>query len=299
LEILLYILIISIIGISILFLLFSYFLQRTFHIPHVYYKNDPGILNPDFREHRINTEHDKTIQLWEVNPGADKPPVLFTHGWANASDSFLPLVPAFLNDWNVFLLNTRNHGDSEDDRYSSILQFREDIEHAVDFILKSRNKAQIVLIGHSLGAAASLFTASKKENISAVVSIGTFSNMESFMIRWLRRHGLPRIFISGIIRFIELRAGIRFSDISPDHTIHTYKGPVLLIHGTQDETVPFNAIMELQRAADRENVKILKLKGHTHSSMLKDLHVAKDILQFLSTSVKASEKNESRSQAGK
>lgn len=282
-RILLYIIIISVIGVSVLFLLFSYFLQRFFHIPHVGYRKNPEILDVPFRDHRIHTCNEKKIQIWEMNPDHDSGwPILFTHGWANASDCFFPLIPAFLEKWHVFLLNTRNHGESDDDRYSSILQFREDISNATDFIFKQNKNAEgLVLVGHSLGAAASLYAASMDQRIKAVISIASFSNMEEFMRKWLRRQRIPKVFIRGIIRFIELRAGIHFSDLSPDHTISRFDCPVLLVHGTQDETVPFKALHELESATERENVETLKMKGHNHSSMLRDRQLAKDVGLFL------------------
>lgn len=282
LQIILSILLLSLAGIVTFFILINYLLQRVFHIPHISYERTPELMGWKAKDHRAVTEHEKRIQLWELNPGSEKPPLLFTHGWANASDCFFGIVPVFLENWNVFLLNTRNHGDSDDDKYASILQYRRDILAASDFIVSQPSVySRIFLVGHSLGAAASLYAAAKDERVAGVVSIASFSNMEKFMYHWLRNHRLPKALISGMIRFIEFRVGVSFSDISPDQTIETYKGPVLIVHGTHDQTVPFKALQELYKSANRDNVEILKLKGHSHSSMLNDKQVAIDIERFL------------------
>lgn len=273
----------SITGIFAFYILFTYLLNRAFHLPHISCKKFPEDFNLEYINHFITTEHNKKIQLWEFGKDRSLPHILFTHGWANAADSFLPLVPYFTDSYQVFLLNTRNHGDSEDGRHASIIQYKTDILTAVDYIAGSaRNKVNIFLVGHSLGGAASLYAASENDSVDGVVSIGSFADMEKFMYTWLRRAHMPRLFITSMISYIEIRTGIRFADISPSATIRQYKGPVLIVHGTQDETVPFTALTTLKKSANRENVKTLKLKGHSHSSMLADRQLASDIKQFFS-----------------
>jgi len=277
-----YLLILLFIILALAVLLINITIKHMFHLKHVSNIRTPKSLTISFTEHKVKTENNCQLQMWEFNKGNREPVLLFIHGWANAADSFFPMLENFNENWNIYLLNTRNHGGSDSSNVSSIIQFKEDIIAAVDHILAMKSSPRkIFLVGHSLGAAASLLTASVDNRICGVISIASFSNMERFMYKWEKINNLPESLIKMVIRCIEFRLKYSFSEISPDHTIGQFQGPVMIIHGTQDKTVHFTALTELFNAANRKNVEVLKLKLHTHSSMLQDKQMPSDIQKFI------------------
>jgi dipeptidyl aminopeptidase/acylaminoacyl peptidase len=57
----------------------------------------------------------------------------------------------------VLLLDARNHGDSDDDSFSSIPRFAEDLEQGLGWLARQPriDPQRLFLLGHSVGAAAS------------------------------------------------------------------------------------------------------------------------------------------------
>lgn len=84
-----------------------------------------------------------------------------------------------------------SEGDFEDTNFSGNV---EDLVAAADFLAKEY-KAPTLLIGHSLGGAASIFAAAKIDTIKAVATIGAPSNPKH--VAHLLKSGLEEIQING------------------------------------------------------------------------------------------------------
>lgn len=54
-----------------------------------------------------------------------------------------------------------------------------------------------------------------------------------------------------VLEHVQAVIGVRFDDIAPLHTIRALRCPVLLVHGRDDTTVPFDDALRLQQAACR------------------------------------------------
>ncbi|NOX87643.1 MAG: alpha/beta fold hydrolase [Calditrichaeota bacterium] len=283
LKIILYIILLSAVGIIAFFIFMNYVLQRTFHHSPIKEKHTPDEAGFASKEIFVVTEHQKKIQVYDLNPAdGHNLALLGVHGWANNSDTLLPLSKKLTKLGRVFLLNTRSHGKSDPETNMTILKFETDILKTVDYIKKELgNKTPVILFGHSLGGAASLLAAADDSRISGVVAISTFADMKQILQQGFLKHKIPGWFINSLLTYIEFRIGRTLQEVSPAHSIKRISKPVLLIHGTKDEVIDYSDVEKIYKKAKRENVEKFVVKGHNHSSLLNDENVAIAIETFI------------------
>ena len=95
--------------------------------------------------------------------------------------------------YNCLAFDSRCHGKSDDDKFSSMVKYMEDIRAAIDYSEKQPNvdKNKIGLLGLSMGGAASIYTASLDKRIKSVVTVGAFSHPEKVMGLEFKKHKIP------------------------------------------------------------------------------------------------------------
>lgn len=170
---------------------------------------------------------------------------VLVHGWGgNASNLMSAAQHLHAQGWHVLLPDARSHGFSDADDYSSLPRFAEDIDAALAWLaiqMPADSAAPRLLMGHSLGAAACILSASRRRDVSAVVSISAFAHPEQVMRRWLACYHLPFWPLGWVVnRYIEHVIGHRFNDIAPISCLQHVHCPVLLVHGTHDDVVPMH-----------------------------------------------------------
>ncbi|MGM0534908.1 MAG: alpha/beta hydrolase [Pseudomonadota bacterium] len=189
----------------------------------------------------LATRRGRSLTGWWL-PGEGRGTVVITHGWGANRELMLPLaMPLQAAGWNVLLFDARNHGDSDADSFSSMPRFAEDTEAALAW-LRARPglaDAPVALLGHSVGAAAVLLAASRRDDIAAVISLSAFAHPDGMMRRWLAEKGLPFFPVGWyVMRYVERVIGHRFAAIAPVTTLPQIRCPVLLVHGRDDRVIP-------------------------------------------------------------
>jgi dipeptidyl aminopeptidase/acylaminoacyl peptidase len=282
LNLIIYIIFLSLSGITIFFILFNYLIYKSFHLPHIPSEKTPADFGINAVEHFAETGHDKKIELWDLNPDSNKPVILCVHGWANTASDLLQLGIKLSENWRVFLLNTRNHGKSDDEKYPSILKYSEDIINSMNYIqdeLKLSDK--FILCGHSMGGAAVLLSASRDSRVKAVISIAAFSDMEKMIRQGFEKQKFPESLITSMVKYVEFRIGNKLKHLSPTCSITKFSGSVFLVHGTRDEVVDFTDLNHLFKAAKNDKTVKFVMKGHTHNSLLISEELPAEINNFL------------------
>ncbi len=282
-KIIVYILLLSVLGIIAFFLLLNSILYRIFHQPPVPSKRTPADIGLEFRERFVETIHNKKLQLFEI-PAIEPSSIVFlcVHGWANTVDSFLEIALHLRKLGAVYLLNTRSHGRSDSEKNMTILKYETDIRHTINYLDQQIGQPyKLVLIGHSLGGAAALLTASEDQRVAAVASISSFANMRKILYDGFMKSNIPRWFVNGLMTYIEFRLGRSLEDVSPENLVKKIKVPILLIHGTKDEVVDFTEMEKIFKQANKNLTQKFVAKGHNHSSLLKDENVAIAIEKFV------------------
>ena len=228
----------------------------------------PAALGLRFDEVRIPTENGKQLAGWFIpasstlEPGAT-PGIVIVHGWGGNAESMLPLTP-ILHDagFTLLLVDARCHGLSDEDDFTSLPRFAEDIAHAADWLKQRTGVTSVAVIGHSVGAGAALLAATRRQDIAALVSVAAFTHPVAMMRRWLAAKHVPYWPLGWLIlRYVQAVIGYRFDDIAPINTIRRVRCPTLLVHGAADTTVPVAEAEAIYAARSGDHVHLRIVAG--------------------------------------
>lgn len=262
--------------------LFRYLLLRGFRAPRIVEQATPAISGIAFEELRIGTRNNKLLNAWFLPVNRQSACVIVMHGWGGNAELMLPVCAPFLHaGLNVLLLDARGHGRSEEDRFSSLPKFAEDVESCIDWLQgqSDRWNGRLVLLGHSVGAAAVLLAASQDRRVDAVISIAAFSHPRSMMQRYLSRFPAPLRTL--IIGQVQHTIGHTLDEIAPLNTIARINCPVLVAHGLEDDTVPVEEARKIMARADGELASLLLVEGATHDSVEAFMQSGDQLIDFL------------------
>lgn len=250
--------------------------------PRVPHHTEPGVHGLAFETLRIGTENGKALHAWFI-PGparasarkeadvslAAAPAVVVMHGWGGNAALMLPLArPLHEAGYATLFVDARCHGASDDDSFASLPRFAEDTEHAFAWLSAREgvDPARIALLGHSVGAGAVLFAASRTPQVAAVVSVAAFSHPAAMMRRWLAAKRIPEKPVGRyILDYVQKTIGHRFDDIAPVTTIARIRRPVLLVHGADDEVVPIDEAIQIYAMRGDTPVELMTLTGDHES----------------------------------
>ncbi len=191
------------------------------------------------------------------------PAVLAMHGWGANAGLMGPVVPPLrAAGFATLLLDARCHGHSDDEDFSSLPRFAEDIAAGLAWLRQQPeiDPDRVALLGHSVGAGAAILHAAKQQDVRAVVSLSAFAHPREVMRRLLARHRIPFAPIGWyVLRHVQRVIGTSFDAIAPLNTLPHVRCPVLLVHGRADATVPFDDALRLQAAS--QGAELLALEG--------------------------------------
>jgi pimeloyl-ACP methyl ester carboxylesterase len=218
-----------------------------------------------WREVTIPSVRGKSLFGWFIAAGEGAPALAIVHGWGGNAQMMLPLAkPLHAAGYALLFFDARSHGRSDGDSFASLPRFAEDLEHAVDWLQRQPDvdARRVGAIGHSVGAGAALLLASRRQDLAAVVSLAAFAHPAAIMRRWLKQKQIPYWPLGAyVLYYIQRVIGVRFDAIAPCHTIGLTNCPVLLAHGTEDETVPVSEAQEIYANRRDGQVRLLLIPG--------------------------------------
>jgi pimeloyl-ACP methyl ester carboxylesterase len=229
---------------------------RRLRAPRLAHHQTPAELGLSAEPQHLAGAGGKSLFGWFVPPpvaGSPAPAVVLMHGWGANAALMLPAVPPLhAAGLAVLLLDARCHGNSDDEDFTSMPRFAEDIATGLDWlrVQPGIDRARLALVGHSVGAAAALLCATQRDDVRAVVSLSAFAHPAELMRRWLHEQHLPWWPLGwAVARHVQRVIGARFDEIAPLATLPRVRCPVLLVHGRHDETAPFADAQRLAAAS--------------------------------------------------
>ncbi|NOG44532.1 MAG: alpha/beta fold hydrolase [Calditrichaeota bacterium] len=271
---------ISIVGIILIYVLINTILRKIIYIPHIPNTKTPNDFSITFDEHFLKTESTKKIQLWDLNPNSEKTIILAVHGWSRSADSLLPLLAGINNEAHVFVLNTRNHGKSDSEKDLSIAKYKDDIKIAIEFIKNKNKNEDIILLGHSFGAATVLEMGHLDNSVSGLILLSLFADGEKLIRRQFEQKKIPKQLIDSLVKSIEFKNGEKLSRVAPKDIIGQVKIPILMIHGKKDKSVSENDFNDLKMQLN-EDSKAIILEHEDHVSVLDNNKASSEISIFI------------------
>jgi pimeloyl-ACP methyl ester carboxylesterase len=249
--------------------------------------HDPSDVGLPFESVEVPTVDDVRLPAWWIpageagTPASLAPAVLLVHGWESARDRTLPnaLVLHALG-FHVLTIDVRGHGENPPELLPLTAgEFAADTLSGVRWLLERPDVKGVGILGHSMGAIGAIVAAAAEPRVGAVVAIATpadpyrltrqtfhlaslpLPDVIAYPLAWLTTHV-----------FLQPR-GHTVASVSATRAIATYRGPVLLIQGTEDRVVPPSHLERLAERARRARaddpqaapVEVLSIPGGHHS----------------------------------
>lgn len=256
--------------ILLLVIIFS-LMSRVFNTVPVAYEGSPADLGIPFESVEFESSKKLKLKGWwiKVKENEPQPILVLVHGWRRNAERMLPYVEALHPHFNLLVFDSRNHGKSDSDNFTSMPKFTEDILASLDYLDERTelNNLTRYVLGLSMGGGGAIYAAAKDKRISGIITVGAFANPADLMKREYKKRHIPYFpMVYFLFKYFEHRIGEKFNDFAPENQIDKSSATFLILHGTEDKTTPFSHGERLHRAAIPENSLLWAVEGAGHSN---------------------------------
>lgn len=201
--------------------------------------------NIEYQEVTLITKDGLKLSAW-YTPPKNGAVILLAHGYNDNRPESLYVMFA-QNDYGVLAWDFRAHGNSEGEISSLGYYEQLDVEAALDFALTQEGVETIGAWGGSMGASTILLTASKRNEIKAVVSDSAFPSLEDVL-----RLNMPIEFLHPLVLFFsEYQTGAQIEDVNVEKVIGQISPrAVFIIDGWGGGAVAMNSPYRLYDSAN-------------------------------------------------
>ena len=236
-------------------------------------------------------EFDNVKVNYEYIDNKSKNTLVFLHGWGANIKMMLPIANPFVKDNNVLVVDLPGHGKSTEPTYSW------ELDHFVDMLRELFNKLKIkepILIGHSFGGKLSMIYASKYKVKKLILLSspyrGEFRKVP-FKVKVLKKAAkVPGL--KTMANYFKKHMGstdyrnatpimrdILVKHVNTDVTelCKKIKCPTLIIWGTNDEAVPYEDGVKLEKLI--KDSGLVTYEGNTHYAYLERLGQTINVLK--------------------
>lgn len=193
--------------------------------------------------------------LYRCPENANGDLVMIAPGFHAGADNFLWQVKSFLDmGWSVFIFDATGHCGSEGKSAMGFPQLLVDVEAALNHIENNDRFGynNIVLFGHSQGGYAVSCALESNFDIAAVISVSGINSAMDGIIGKAKEFVGPVVY--GNYGFLWLYQTMRFGGSIANRNAHDAINesgvPVLIVHGTNDATVPLDEFSIISHRQD-------------------------------------------------
>jgi uncharacterized protein len=224
----------------------------------------------DFQEVGFESSDGLALKGWWIPEVGSSRAVVLVHGLDASKSSQYVLDTASIYaqaDYSVLMLDLRGHGESAGERTTLGYQEVRDVREALSWLEEEQGfePGEVVLHGWSMGGATVLRSAPGM-GIAAVVEESGYADLPLLLRdRLPESSGLPSFFNPGIFLMAKLFLDFDPWSVKPgqDATkLSEERVPLLIIHSTDDEVVPFKHTEML--AASYPAAEFWKIEGYGH-----------------------------------
>ncbi len=209
----------------------------------------PSSVGLPYQEIELGTDDGETLRAWWIPHAApDAPVLLFFHGNAgNREDRLHNLAGLWRAGISVLIFDYRGYGGSTGTPSEQGL-LRDGLA-AFDWLREKVAPRQVVLFGRSLGGAVAAAVAARRP-ARALILESTFTSAREMAWRILPLPGIGLVTRS------------RFDTLAAVRRLHM---PLLVIHGTADELVPFEMGRRIFQSAASSQKQFREVPGGRHN----------------------------------
>jgi uncharacterized protein len=235
------------------------------------------------------------LQGWYIPPKADKngATIIYVHGF-QAERSWLLSQARFMIDagYGALMFDLRNSGASGGDTTYFGEKEWQDVAGAVNY-LRTRpevNLDKLGLMGRSMGGGVAIRAAAELKIFKFVIAESTFTDLKSLINDVVPLStGLPSFPFAPLISFFASQeSGVRVDNIDSVAQLQRLGDtPVMVIHGTQDDWIPFAQGQKLYEAVKGPRV-FYAVEGAPHYPLLEHdpVELPKALLAFVNQYLK-------------
>jgi alpha-beta hydrolase superfamily lysophospholipase len=233
----------------------------------------------------------------ERRPAAPRPAVAILHGWeSNRGRTFAHVRYLHAAGFHCLVFDARGHGDNQPETLPvNVPEFAEDLIAAVRWLGTRSDVSSIGVLGHSMGGAAAIVAASREPSIGAAVSLSAPADLVFMTRRTFEMADMkiptfiatPLAWFTAAMLLIPRHHSVE--DASAVVAAARYRGPLLLLHGANDNGVPVAHVELIRRAAEANRtpsdapVEVLVLPDFGHRWLYEDPACRRKIAEFLAT----------------
>jgi len=215
---------------------------------------------------------DKTINVYRLGNSPKK--VLLVHGWSGRGTQLYAIAENLVNaGFETISFDAPAHGKSSGS-HSDMTEFIASIMQ-----LEKQFGPFDYVVGHSLGAMATLNAVKLGLNVKKAVIIGSGDVIEDIMLYFTNKLGMKIATGRLMIEHFENKFGQTINTYSAYIAAQEVKIPVLVFHDENDTDVPVSAAQNIHKYLQQGELIITR--GLGHRKILGDKFVIKTILEFL------------------
>lgn len=222
--------------------------------PKIVSTTTPEELGLAYEQVAFKTKDGLTLSGWFIpNENAKAKTVILLHGYPADKGNILPALAFLRENYHLLLFDFRYFGGSGGAYSTAGAKEVEDVTAAVQF-LQSRGIQEVGVWGFSMGGAVALMAAPETPEIKAVVTEASYARLD-LMARELYRIPLlnyPLSKLTGLWAKVFLNIDVR--NVAPEESARNLHIPILVIHSTNDDMIPFKHALLLKDAL-RDNAQ--------------------------------------------
>ena len=208
---------------------------------------------------------------------ADRPAVLFAHGWWSHAGRFAPLATALLNaGLRAVSFDAPGHGRSSGWR-ASMPEFGAALRAVGDADQPLR-----AVIGHSLGGSAAILALTRGLGAARAVTIAAPSDIPGWAHQFRDMFSIPPKAYQRMRTNLEKRLQFSWDELEIPALARRLAIPGLVVHDVHDPDVPW---VEAQAIADSwRGAELMLTEGLGHRQILRDPAVIERVVRFVAAS---------------
>ena len=226
----------------------------------------------DYQDFTVVTEDGLNLHGWYIVPTRDDGATfIFLHGHGGHIVDLMPEAQLFTGmGYGAVLFDMRGHGSSDDAPVTMGVHEVRDVQAVFDFVVEQEavKPERIALYGNSMGASVALLSAAHIPDIRVVIADAPYSSIRNALVDGIpATTGIPALFFPDvIIAMSTYLSGADYYEASPIAVIAEISQPILLIHGTNDESIPYHHSEELFAVANEPKLLyIVEGGGHINN----------------------------------
>ncbi|GMR11837.1 MAG: hypothetical protein BMS9Abin29_0022 [Gemmatimonadota bacterium] len=224
----------------------------------------------------------RTLRGWMIYPSepSGRGAAVVAHGWASNSGDVLPIAASVVaSGHTAFVFDFRRHGRSDEAPRVTIADYRDDLVEAVGFVRKRLPNKRIIVVGHSMGGAASILAAAAGAPLDGIAIVASPADLVEMTVEYLREGWWPGALLGPlIVPILWMKAGGNRAELVPERRMALVTVPSIVIHPEHDKRVPRRHARRLADLAGCE-LRIVPDAGHVDILQHPGMHAA--VVEFL------------------